>query len=420
MRSAALLLLPLAAGLAQRPDVILDEAKVPAYTLPDVLGPVRSPKAWPARREQILELYRTEVFGRSPGRPANQIFTVEAVDQAALGGRAVRKLVTISFGAGPQMHMLLYLPAGKPAAPVFLGLSFAGNQTVCNDPGVPLAEEWVRDRDTKQMVKRTAPESSRGSRASQWQLDAILEHGYGLATIYYGDIEPDFDGGMKYGVRPLFFRPGQTEPAADDWAAIGAWAWGLSRAMDYLETDRGVDARHVAVFGHSRLGKTALWAGAQDTRFAMVISNESGEGGASISRRDFGERTTDLNTHFPHWFCLNFRQYNGREDQMPFDSHFLLALTAPRALYIASAEGDLESDPRGEFLAAVNASPVWELLGKPGIGTDRMPAVHQPIMHTVAYHIRAGKHDVTAYDWTQYLKFADIQWGPARRNGRSR
>jgi hypothetical protein len=411
MRCAALLFLPLAAGWAQqRPDVLYDEALVPAYTLPDVLDKVRDPGAWPARRQQTLELYRTEVFGRSPGRPAKQKFTVESVNKNALGGRATRKLVTISFGTGPKLHMLVYLPAGKQAAPVFLALSFSGNQTICNDPGIPLGEEWVRDPDTKEMVKRTAPETSRGQLTAQWQLDAILRNGYGLAAIYYGDIEPDFDGGMKYGVRPLFFRPGQTEPAPDEWGAIGAWAWGLSRAMDYLETDRDVDSRHIAVFGHSRLGKTALWAGAEDTRFAMVISNESGEGGAAISRRDFGERTKDLNTHFPHWFCLNFRKYNDREDQMPFDSHFLLALTAPRPLYVASAEGDQWSDPRGEFLGAVHASRVYELLGKPGIGTDQMPELHQPIMHTVAYHIRAGKHDVTAYDWEQYLKFADINW----------
>jgi hypothetical protein len=415
MRSFALLLLPLAAGLSQqRPDVIYDEAKVPAYTLPDVLGPAHDSKAWPARREQILELYRTEVFGHSPAKPANQKFTVVNVDRNALGGRAVRKLVTISFGGGPALHMLVYVPAHKNAAPVFLGLSFSGNQTVCPDPAIPLGEEWVRDPDTKQMVKRTAPEASRGRASEQWQLDKILAHGYGLATIYYGDIEPDFDGGMKYGVRPLFFRPGQTEPAPEEWGAIAAWAWGLSRAMDYLETDRDVDARHVAVFGHSRLGKTALWAGAQDTRFALVISNESGEGGAAISRRDYGERTQDLNAHFPHWFCANFRKYSGHEDQMPFDSHFLLALTAPRPLYVASAEGDQWSDPRGEFLGAVNASRVYELLGKPGLGTDQMPGIQQPIMHTVAYHIRAGKHDVTAYDWEQYLKFAGMHWTPGR------
>ncbi len=424
--AAAVLLACFSAG-AQRPDTNYDEAKVPKYTLPDPLvmangRRVRDAKTWQnQRRPEILELYRTEVFGRSPSQQIKPAVKVNSVDQHALGGKAVRKQVTFWLAGenhGPKMDLLIYLPAGtKKPAPVFLGLSFAGNQTVSTDPGVELAEEWVRDPDTKAMVKRRASEKSRGAAAEQWQLEKILEHGYGLATIYYGDIEPDFDGGIPYGVRPLFFKPGQTAPAADEWAAIGAWAWGLSRAMDYLETDPDVDARHVAVFGHSRLGKTALWAGAQDTRFAMAISNESGEGGAAISRRDFGERTTDLNTRFPHWFCANFRKYNDREDQMPFDSHMLLALVAPRPLYVASAEGDQWSDPRGEFLGAVNASPVYQLLGKPGIGTDQMPALNEPIMHTVAYHIRAGKHDVTAYDWEQYLKFADIQWG-RRSTGR--
>jgi hypothetical protein len=404
---SALLFCTVAALLpAQPPDANYDEAKVPAYTLPDVLGKAHDAKSWEARRADILEMYRKDVFGRAPGKPSKMTF--EVVGQGtALSGKAARELIDISFGSGPKMHMLLYVPAGaKKPSPVFLGLSFSGIHTVANDPDVPLAEEWTRDPNSKEIVKRRAPESARGRSASQWQVEKILEHGYGLATIYVGDIEPDLDGGMKYGVRSLY-----PAPAADEWAAISALAWGLSRAMDYLEKDRLVDAKHVAVFGHSRLGKTALWAGAQDTRFALVISNESGEGGAAISRRNFGERTKDLNTRFPHWFDANFRQYNDREDAMPFDSHMLLALSAPRPLYVASAEEDRWSDPRGEFLGAVGASRVYELLGKRGLGTDQMPGNHQPIMHTVGYHIRAGKHDVTAYDWDQYLKFAEMQWG---------
>ena len=400
---------------AQQADVLYDEANVPKFTLPDVLAlrsgeRVRDVKSWSNRRRpEILALYETEVFGKAPAKPAKLNYEVKAVEKGALGGKADRKIVTVYFGdtrGGPKMDLLIYLPAGaKQAVPLFLGLSFAAIHTVANDAGVPLGTQWVRD------VKETSPESSRGSARERWQVEKILAAGYGLATVDYNDIEPDFVGGMKYGIRPLFLKPGQNEPAADEWGAIAAWAWAASRAMDYLEKDAAVDGRRVALFGHSRLGKTALWAGALDTRFSVVIANESGEGGAAISRRDFGERTKDLNTRFPHWFDGNFKKYSGREDEMPFDSHMLLSLIAPRGLYVASAEEDRWSDPRGEFLGAANASPVWQLFARKGIGTMEMPGLHQPVGEHVRYHIRAGKHDVTAYDWEQYLKFAAAEWG---------
>jgi hypothetical protein len=418
----SLLLFAAAALLAaqQPPETLYDEAKVPKYVLPDLLvmkngERVRDAKTWTSkRRPEILEMYRTEVFGQAPAKAPHLVFHVDSTDRQALDGRAIRKQVTISFADGadtPRAHMLIYLPApAKKRAPLFLALSFLPVHAVYADPGVTLGDQWVRDPITKEMVRQPATERSRGISALQWQLDKILRQGYGLATIYYYEIEPDFVGGTKYGIRSLFLKPGQTEPAPDEWGAISAWAWALSRAMDYVETDRDIDAKHVAVMGHSRLGKTALWAGAQDPRFSIVISNESGEGGAAMSRRDYGERTKDLNTRFPHWFCGNFKKYNEREDQMPFDSHFLMALTAPRGLYVASAEEDRWSDPRGEFLGALHAGPVYELLGKKGIRTDTFPGLHQPVGNNVMYHIRAGKHDVTAYDWEQYLKFADTQW----------
>lgn len=411
-------LLVLAAGLpacAQQADALYDEAKVPKYTLPDVLAMrsgerVSDSKTWTNRRRpEIVALYETDVFGKSPAKPARLNYEVKGLEKGALGGKADRKMVTVYFGdtrTGPKMDLLIYLPVGatKPV-PVFLGLSFAGIQTVANDPGVPLAPMWVRG------VKTDSPEASRASSAPRWQVEKILAAGYGLATVDYNEIEPDFVGGMKYGIRPLFLKPGQTDPAPNEWGAIAAWAWAASRAMDYLEKDREIDSKHVALFGHSRLGKTALWAGASDTRFSLVISNESGEGGAAISRRDYGERTKDLNTRFPHWFDGNFKQYSDRENDMPFDSHMLMSLIAPRPLYVASAEEDRWSDPRGEFLGAANASAVWELFGKKGVGTMEMPGLHHPVGEHVRYHIRAGKHDVTAYDWEQYIKFAAAEWG---------
>jgi hypothetical protein len=214
---------------------------------------------------------------------------------------------------------------------------------------------------------------------------------------------------MQYGVRPALTS------SPEDWSAIGAWAWGLSRALDYLVTNKAIDARHIALIGHSRLGKAALWAAAQDHRFSLVISNESGKGGASLLRRGFGETTDHLNSAFPHWFSPVYKQYTGHPENLPVDGNDLLALIAPRPLYVASAAEDLGSDPRGEFLAAVNASRVYQLLGKKGLGNIPMPPVDQPVMHDIGYHIRTGKHDVTAFDWDQYLAFADMHWGaPAK------
>jgi hypothetical protein len=403
------------------PEANYDEAKVGSYTLPDPLTlqngrPVKDARTWTReRRPELLRLFEDQVFGRTVGTHITPL--VESVESGAraLDGKAVRKQFTIWFAGkkeGPKAEVLQYLPAGasKPS-PVFLGLNFGGNATVDGDPGIRLGEVWARDPgDRTRRLKQPQAEKARGSDASSWQAEKILSRGYGLVTAYYQDIEPDFAGGMPYGVRALSLGAGQTDPGSSEWGAIGAWAWGLSRIVDVLARDKAIDSSRIALMGHSRLGKTALWAGAQDTRFALVISNDSGEGGAALARRNYGETLLRITTAFPHWFCLNYRQYGADPNRLPVDAHELLALIAPRPLYVASAVEDRWADPRGEFLSAVAAGPVYELLGKKGLGTDAMPPIHQPIMHDIGYHIRAGKHDVTAYDWDQYLAFADLHF----------
>jgi len=401
--------------LAQNPaDANYDEAKVPRYTLPDPLQGVARAGQWPQRRQEILDLFAKEMFGKTPEKKLKITQELRAVDRAALGGKAVRKEITVYFSDkkdGPKMELMLYLPAGAQGrVPVFLGLNYQGNQGVHPEPGIAISRSWMRS-SYKGVVDNQSTEASRGQEASRWPVELILSRGYGLATAYYGDIDPDFDDGFQNGVQPLFYQAGQTRPAADEWGSIGAWAWGLSRAMDYLEKDPAVDAKKVALLGHSRLGKTALWAGAQDTRFAIVISNDSGEGGAALARRRFGETTARINAAFPHWFAANFRQYANREEALPFDAHMLLALIAPRPVYVASAAEDLWADPKGEFLALVAAEPVYRLLGTKGLGgVTEMPGIHQPVHQHNGYHIRAGKHDVTEYDWRQWLDFADLHW----------
>jgi hypothetical protein len=368
-------------------------------------------------RPAILAKFAGHVYGRFPGKPQNMHFKVNAVDNKALGGKATRKQITIYFteaADSPSMEVLLYLPNQvKGPVPVFTGLNFYGNHSTHTDSGITLSDRWMQNNEPYKVVNNKATEGSRGAQASRWPVEELLSRGYGLATAYYGDLEPDHEEGWKMGIRTTMQKKLNIKP--EEWGAIGAWAWGLSRMMDYLETDKDVNARQVAITGHSRIGKAALWAAANDQRFAMVISNESGEGGTSLARRKYGETVERINTAFPHWFVPKYKTYNKQVDKLPVDQHMLLALMAPRPLYVGSAEGDQWADPKGEFLSAKLAQPVYDLYNKKGLGAEEMPAVEQPVGEHIRYHIRTGKHDINLYDWQQHMAFADKHFKQAAK-----
>jgi hypothetical protein len=408
---------------AQQATTNLDEAKVGTYTLPPLLTaadgtPVRTAAQWKAkRRPEILALYQDHVHGKTPKQlPKDLAWKVVEQDAQALGGTARRKQIEVRFSRKPDapvMHLLLYTPAAaKGPVPVFLVLHFNGNWAVVDDPGVRLHDMW--DRKTRQRVTPAA-DVKRGT-SKEWDVPMILARGYGVAAFHYGDLEPDFEAGagMPLGVRALYAKPGQTARAASDWGAIGAWAWGMSRGLDYLRTDRDVDGQKVIAVGQSRLGKTVLWAGAQDQRFAMVIASCSGEGGAALSRRDYGENLDNMTSRYLYQFSENFRRYHGNWNALPVDAHMLVALMAPRPLLLNTGSEDKWSDPRGEFLAAQAASPAWELFGKKGLADQQQPPLDTPILTDVAFHEHTGRHAILATDWKVFLDFADAKLPPRK------
>ena len=434
-------------------EINYDEAKVPVYSLPDPLrlangSKITKPAEWNEnRRPEILRLFQNHVYGYSPKADELEEFHQISYEASVLQDLAVRKEVTILFEGQAEdfaIHVLLYIPnqAPKPV-PAFLGLNFNGNHTIHPESGISLHKQWQklgRNFTPRQILPS---EETRGLDRRRWPVEKILKRGYAIATAYYGDLEPDFPGGWRYGIRSaLRVRPEALKSAAEgfqstvitaadcrgappwaspnEWGAIGAWAWGISRIMDYLERDSDILPTKIILLGHSRLGKTALWAGAQDDRFAIVISNNSGCGGAALSRRCFGETVKLMNLFNPHWFCGNFKNYNDKEGELPVDQHMLIGLIAPRPLYVASASEDRGADPRGEFLSAWHADPIYALFGLTGLGVEQMPGLNEPVGETIGYHIRAGKHEMTDYDWNQFLCFADRHFGsnsPCHRSG---
>ncbi len=415
------LLLPfLAAALhaqTPRPGVNYDESKVGSDPLPDLKA--TTAEEWTrSRRGEILRLFEQHVYGKTPANLGPLKIEGISTKPDALDGLATRKLLHFSLPSRPAwsgMDVMIYIPNHVKSAPCVVGLSFGGNHAVSPEKDVPLSTRWMRPSKDKNIVDNKATEATRGTESSRWPLELILKSGFAVATAYYGDIEPDHEHGWKEGLRAAVSAEGASTTWKDgEWGAIGAWAWGLSRIADYLQTDPQIDARHLAVIGHSRLGKTSLWAGVQDERFGVIISNNSGEGGAALMRRDFGETTAIITKAFPHWFTPKYTSYSGNAAACPVDMHMLIALAAPRPIYIASAAEDHWADQKGEFLSGLHAGPVYALFGKKGVVVDEQPPIDKPVGDFIGYHNRTGKHDVTDYDWTQYLAFARRHWNLAK------
>lgn len=403
-----------------------DEAKIPAYELPAVLqtqdgDPVETAEQWNDRRAETLRLFEEHVFGIMPEQRNIKVKVVRSDRDYRPGVTRHELDVSIlpldaSSDRSPLVvQVLADVPQSDSPAPAIMGLNFQGNHTIDKDPKTRIPSSWVRDRRNGSTDGNKAIEAGRGVASTRWPSKMITDRGYAMITVYYGDIDPDFDDGFENGVHGVMPEFIEALPEDHRPGSIAGWAYGLSCILDAIEqTDAlNVDATKVGVLGHSRLGKTSLWAGATDPRFAMVISNDSGCGGAALCRRAIGETVSRINTSFPHWFNDAYLQYNENESALPIDQHQLIALSAPRAIAVGSATQDEWADPKGEFLAWQAAAPVYELLGMSSGDIKVVEEASMPKKQSVInagpmqYHLREGKHDLADYDWECYLDLAD-------------
>ena len=380
MRRSLLLALAATAAFAQtaRSSVNYDETKVGDLQLPDL--ELTTSADWTNRRRpEILKLFEAHVFGKTPAADTGAAaYEVTATKPDALDGLATRKIIHISLPnhpAWPGMDVMLYTPNASKPAPCFVGLSFGGNHAVSMEADVPLSTRWMPETPKNHSVKHRATEASRGTQSSRWPLEMILRRGFAVATAYYGDIEPDYPDGWKDGLRAVLSPQGANTALAgrrvgrDRCLGLGP----QPRSPITCKPTRRSMPDTLPCIGHSRLGKTSLWAGAQDERFGIVISNNSGEGGAALMRRNFGETTGQLTQAFPHWFTPKYSSYADNDAACPIDKHMLIALAAPRPVYIASATEDRWADPKGEFLSGLHAKPVYALFGKKGTVVENNP-----------------------------------------------
>ena len=409
-------------GLLHAADSLPPVSELPSNpALPDPLvmldgQRVKTKEEWFAkRRPELKELFQYYMYGYAPPAPEKITAKVERVDAEFFGGKATKKEVTISFGprGTPPIHLLLVTPnERKRPAPAFVGLNFCGNHTLVTDPSVALPEVWMPER-CPGCVDNRATDAGRGQQIDVWNLAGSIDRGYAVATFYSGDVDPDKPD-FADGVHPHYFKPGQTQPGKHDWGTIAAWAWGLSRAVDYLVTDQDIDAKRIAVVGHSRLGKTALLAAAMDERIAMAIPLQAGCGGTAPSRGKIGEPVKRINEVFPHWFNDEFPSFNEQVERLPFDQNCLVALVAPRPVLFANAIEDEWANPAGQFEVLQAADPVYRLLGAGGLDAREMPEPGKLVDSTLGYFIRPGKHSMTKVDWQAFWDFADKHFGKDR------
>lgn len=365
-----------------------DESKVPKYTLPDVLKTstnteVKNKMTWEkVRRPEILKLFEDNIYGQMPKSYDNIKYSVINENAAAMNGKAKLKQVLIEVfnnNKSVKINLVLFVPnnANKPA-PVFLLINNRGKENT--DP-------------------------TRATKSDFWPAEMLIDSGYAIAAFHVSDLAPDNKETYVNGVLQLY--PEQLT-ADNGMRAIGAWAWGASRVMDYFEKDKGIDPKKVVVVGHSRGGKASLWAAAEDQRFAICVTNCSGNTGAALARRQFGERIRRINTSFPHWFTPNYKKFNDKENSLPVDQHMLIALIAPRPIYATNASEDLWADPKGTFLSLKNAEDVYALYGIKSNLPSNLPGIEEPVINSqLGYHIREGEHNLTAYDWRNFIKFAN-------------
>jgi hypothetical protein len=412
-RSLAALVATVLLGAA--PTIFPQADELPSHPgLPDPLvafngKPVATAEQWThSRRKELKTLFEHYMYGVAPDS-GKVVVSVERTDVRSIGGKATTKEIAIAVG--PQgaltIHLLVVVPNKRTGpVPVFLGTNFHGNHTTMNDPAIRLSTAWMPDRAPATKDHR-ATDAARGTDAGVWSIEESIDRGYAVATFYCGDVAPDHPG-LADGVFPLY---GKTGP--NDWGAVAAWAWGLSRAVDYLVTDADLDRSKIAVVGHSRLGKAAIVAGAFDDRIALTIPHQAGCGGTAPSRGTVGESAKQINDRFPHWFCSEFKSFNDHTDRLPFDQNCLIALVAPRPVLLTNAVDDQWANPTGQFEALKAADPVYRLLGVEGLGAKGMPEVGVLVDTRLGYHIRAGKHSMGLEDWRVWWTFADKHFGRA-------